>query len=176
MYWQFSHSNVWTANSLVPLQVLQLWQLPCASLIRSLCSDLREFQRRRRGDARCCIRRRQGTDTLRLIFSGLSSTDRCQILCRLNLICCLPSADHTVARPPISTSAPTAFPGQSSGFQLPCCSSSCCAEACLLSVCFVQVAARALPIATDIDIDIDDVEAAIRANKGAEGAVNKKRP
>ena len=43
-------------------------------------------------------------------------------------------------------------------------------------MCFVQVAARALPIATDIDIDIDDVEAAIRANKGAEGAVNKKRP
>ena len=36
---------------------------------------------------------------------------------------------------------------------------------CLLSVCFVQVAVRVLPIATDIDMD--DVDTAISANKGA---------
>ena len=42
----------------------------------------------------------------------------------------------------------------------------------LLSVCFVHVAVRVLPIATDIDMD--DVDTTISANKGAEGAVNEK--
>ena len=50
--------------------------------------------------------------------------------------------------------------------KLPCRSSSCCAVPCLLSVCFVQVAVRVLPIATDIDMD--DVDTTISANKGAE--------
>ena len=45
----------------------------------------------------------------------------------------------------------------------------------MLSVCFVQVTARVLPIATDIDI-LDDVDTTISANKGAEGAVNMKKP
>ena len=37
----------------------------------------------------------------------------------------------------------------------PCFSSSCCAMSCLLSVCFVQVAARALSIATNIRRHLD---------------------
>ena len=68
----------------------------CHVLIRSLCSDVREFRRQRRGDERCCIRQRQGTRTLRLIFSGLSSTDRNWSLCVCH-ISCLPSADHCSA-------------------------------------------------------------------------------
>ena len=43
---------------------------------------------------------------------------------------------------------------------------------CLLSVCFVQVTARVLPIATDIDMD--DVDTTISPNKGAKGTVNEK--
>ena len=59
------------------------------------------------------------------------------------------------------------------------CSSCCfilcqCAVPCLLSVCFVKVAARVLPIGTDIDTY--DVDTTIPANKGAEGALNMKRP
>ena len=54
--------------------------------------------------------------------------------------------------------------------KLPCCSASCCAVPCLLSVCFLQVAARVLPIATDIDMG----RVTIPANKGAEGAFKKK--
>ena len=49
---------------------------------------------------------------------------------------------------------------------------------CLLSVFFVQVAARALSTATDINLDDMDptVDPTISANKGAEGAVNLKGP
>jgi hypothetical protein len=46
--------------------------------------------------------------------------------------------------------------------------------ACCLHVYFVQVAVRVLPIATDIDMD--DVDTAIPANKGADGAVNMRKP
>ena len=79
------------------------------------------------------------------------------------------------ARPLISTSAPTALLDEAVV-------SSCCVVhphavpclACCLHVCFVQVAVRVLPIATDIDMD--DVDTTIPANKGAEGAVNMKKP
>ena len=77
------------------------------------------------------------------------------------------------ARPPISTSAPTALLDEAVV-------SSCCVvhphavpcPACCLHVCFVQVAIRALLIATDINMD--DVDTTISVNKGAEGAVNEK--
>ena len=158
---QFSASsqrNVRTASLSAPLQVSQLHVL-----IRSLCLDVRAFRRRHCGDEQCGIQWQQGTRTLRLIFSGLSSTDRNWSLCVCH-ISCLPSADHCSASSDFEFGSGCS-PGWSSGFHLLCCSSFSFAVPCLLSVCFVQVAAHVQPIATDTNMD--EVDTTIFANTGA---------